>query len=885
MANQNLTVRDGLSVKTTVSSPAPALQGDINVNLGTNNLEYHNGTVVSDIATAVNTLTLTNKSMDAGSNTFTNLANASISASAAVAYSKLNLTTSIQNSDISVTAAIAYSKLNLTGNIVNADINAAAAIAYSKLSLTNSIVNSDIASAAAIAFTKLAALTASQVAVTTAGGVITTAATLSTTLGGTGQNLSASTGVLQVAAGTVSAANVSLTTQVSGILPLTSGGTNGNTQTQGFDNLSPATTKGDSIVYNGTHNVRLPVGTDGQIVVADSTQTNGIRYTTLQAGAKNYITYNNFENNATTGWSLGTAGTLTNAIPTGSPTFGSGASGNLSFSTTATNPLAGIYSGSLVSSAATTVGNMLATQAYSIDAEDQAKVLTFKFYYTIPSGVTNGNFSGTSSNSFGVAIYDVTNSVWLTSTANFGMVQSSGSGYVTGTCQTNATTASLRFVIYNANATAGAITLNVDDFYLGPQTAPMGPAMVDPVAYTPTFVGFGTVTSISMTYRRVGNYLEVYGNFIAGALTASLAKMSLPVGLSIDTSLSGASNQMAVGYATQSATGAGNTLSVITQPGSSTTDFYFSILAYTGVNPIIAGNANAIATGSVYTAIWARVPITGWSSNSIQSSDTDTRVVAATLTGTPASAVANAPIIFPTVSKDTHGSYSISTGQYTTPVTGYYQITCYVSTGAASNCSLDLYVNAVRQTPSISFIVTATGTGSGSTLVYSLAGQPIDVRCSSSTGTFGIYGNGLTIQRVSGPAIVQATESINMAYGMTTGTATTASTVVKYDTKQFDSHNDYSISTGLYTIPVSGKYRIYVVGECNATNNLYAVKNGTGVSYLTSILSGDIMSGSISVSCLAGDTLGVFTTGTSGTLGSIAASGFQNYLSIERIGN
>lgn len=43
----------------------------------------------------------------------------------------LNLT--IDNTKISATAAIAYSKLSLTGSIVNADINAAAAIAYSKL--------------------------------------------------------------------------------------------------------------------------------------------------------------------------------------------------------------------------------------------------------------------------------------------------------------------------------------------------------------------------------------------------------------------------------------------------------------------------------------------------------------------------------------------------------------------------------------------------------------------------------------------------------------------------------------------------------------------------------------------------------------------------------
>jgi hypothetical protein len=61
------------------------------------------------------------------------ITNAHISASAAIAYSKLNLGASIVNADIAAGAAIAYSKLNLALGIVNADISATAAIAGSKL--------------------------------------------------------------------------------------------------------------------------------------------------------------------------------------------------------------------------------------------------------------------------------------------------------------------------------------------------------------------------------------------------------------------------------------------------------------------------------------------------------------------------------------------------------------------------------------------------------------------------------------------------------------------------------------------------------------------------------------------------------------------------------
>ena len=167
-------------------------------------------------------------------------------------------------------------------------------------------------------------------------------------------------------------------------LSIANGGTGQTTATTAFGALSPLTTKGDTLTYS-TSNVRQAVPGDNGSLVPDSTQASGWRsasYTQNLNGkpVKNYIQYADFENNSTTGWSLGTVGTLTNGIPTGSPTFGSGASGNLSISVVSSGQLAGAYSLSYASSAATTQGNMFASSAYTIDAEDQAKVLTFKFY-------------------------------------------------------------------------------------------------------------------------------------------------------------------------------------------------------------------------------------------------------------------------------------------------------------------------------------------------------------------------------------------------------------------------------------------------------------------------------------------------------------------------
>jgi hypothetical protein len=67
--------------------------------------------------------------------------------------------------------------------LANANISASAAIAYSKLNLSASIVNADIASAAAIALNKLAAVTASRALVSDGSGFVSASSVTATELG------------------------------------------------------------------------------------------------------------------------------------------------------------------------------------------------------------------------------------------------------------------------------------------------------------------------------------------------------------------------------------------------------------------------------------------------------------------------------------------------------------------------------------------------------------------------------------------------------------------------------------------------------------------------------------------------------------------------------
>ena len=110
-------------------------------------------------------------------------------------------TSSIINSDVANSAAITYTKLNLSGSIVNTDISTAAAIAYAKLNLTNSVVNADIATTAAIARSKIATGTANQVIINDGTGTLSSEANLAVSRGGTGLGTLTS-GQLLVGAGT-----------------------------------------------------------------------------------------------------------------------------------------------------------------------------------------------------------------------------------------------------------------------------------------------------------------------------------------------------------------------------------------------------------------------------------------------------------------------------------------------------------------------------------------------------------------------------------------------------------------------------------------------------------------------------------------------------------
>jgi trimeric autotransporter adhesin len=85
---------------------------------------------------------------------------------------------------------------------------------------------------------------------------------------------------------------------VTGVVAIANGGTGQTTAITAFDALSPATTKGDLIVSDGTDNVRLAVGVNNYVLTADSTTATGIKWAVASGGSSNITAQGLWENNA-----------------------------------------------------------------------------------------------------------------------------------------------------------------------------------------------------------------------------------------------------------------------------------------------------------------------------------------------------------------------------------------------------------------------------------------------------------------------------------------------------------------------------------------------------------------------------------------------------------
>jgi hypothetical protein len=638
--------------------------------------------------------------------------------------------------------------------------------------------------------------------------------------------------------------------------------------------------------------------------------TSGALPTGLTAGTTYYavvLDANTFNLAATLGGAnINTSGTQsgTHTLRPQRPTTATPSAAPAStFSRSTSSPLRGTANGLLTKTAANSCGDA-AVVPFTIDSADEGKVLQVSFDY-LPSV----NFVPSS----GQVSSDSDVEAWIVDTGNSNnriplapMVLTGGSttkNTYKGTFQTATNSTTYQLVLIIASSNGNAWTMQVDNVQVGPQVTASGLAGNSWTAYIPTFTGLGSVSAISAFWRRVGDTIEVRGAGTVGTPTATAASVSLP-SVSIDTAkISTATNGQMVGEAMAAQTAAtaiygSNTAFVAFFDGADTSNIYFASAsgATSGTLTKMNGNSGNSPAGSRFEFKFS-APIAGWDTNTQMSTETDTRVVAAQigLTSSVTPAI-NATIKYDTVLKDSHGSYNATTGLYTVTVPGTYKVTV----NAEANGTAGIYVSkngtGVVYLMSISNALNQSGGATITCVTGDTIGIVTDTSRTFGAPVSGIYQNYLSIERQSGPAAIAATESVNASYNTGAGPNITGTVaVVPFTTKDYDSHNAYNTSTGLYTCPVPGKYRVSSLITVNMTlgtgSYILSVvyKNGVNTKRLqltagsgnSSFFSA---SGSATIQCLAGDTLAVYGFCSSGSQ-ALYADSSDNWICIERVGN
>lgn len=544
-------------------------------------------------------------------------------------------------------------------------------------------------------------------------------------------------------------------------------------------------------------------------------------------GPINMVVDGGFESGKTT-WSLqSTAGYVAGGMPQGTTTYVS------LMPLDNTSPLEGIYSLRYTTASTWTPGHVVMSDQLYISTAASGKTLTASFDYKILAGASNMNLSGTSANTLHVVIQDVTNSKWIQPTNPYG-INSTGSGFWSGTFQPDTTCTTFRICILTANAnTSGTTTVNFDNFYVGRNVASTGAVVTDWVSYTPTVVtNSGTMTNYTATgkWKRIGDTAKFVGDitFTGAAGTWSVVKVSLPSGMAMDTSkMWPTPTERILGKA--SFLDAGTTLygmGPVTY--NSTTNVTLSTTSANGATaPVLSMAVQGTVPFTWNTgdsiSFQFEAPISGWSSNVQLSSDAGNSYVLTDITATTQALTANVTnIVFSTVNKDTSGSFSSTT--FTVPSPGDYLVNLYGNFSA--NAGIDAYVNGVSKRRVLSS--GAAGTFGGSAvLINLLAGQAVTFR---SVTSLTLNAMEMTIQKVSNPQTIAASDTVAASYYLSANQGITAnSTRINYDTKIFD-YQGSSVTTGAswaYTAQLPGLYSVEVRDQVAASSTSYIVQTGS----------------------------------------------------------
>ncbi len=612
------------------------------------------------------------------------------------------------------------------------------------------------------------------------------------------------------------------------------------------------------------------------------------------------------------------------------PVDGTGGSPTVTITRSTATPLDGVASFLFTKDAANRQGEGFSGDVV-LQPDDATKMFTLSFDYQLTTGTYTGYQTPPLFSDLTVWVYDVTNSVMyqVMGYQLDGAISTTNQYSYQGQWQVPVGCLQARVIWFLGNTGAAAFTSRINNISFGRTQRVQGTIETPWQSFTPSsFGGFGVVTATDFKWRRVGTDMFILGNFTTGTVGATPALVSIPTGYSIDNSNVGFTSSIiyTTGLWTRNATTEANQGRILCDGASLGLGLVFGAatsMSAGGGGPFAGTTAAVSFASSQLIKVNAQIPILGWGTAGTLGQDADTRVVAAKYGCGACYVLAGNPAMqFSALSYDTHGAATYGTGvtfSYFVPVGGYYQYQVVVTSnnGQSVAGNGDLYrIFAYKNgTTFVGSLIGGWQNGSG-TLTFAIAGalgqgsgyfnsgDILSFRFQSDGASFAAspstLNNSVSINRLSGPAQVQASEIITARYSTNAGQSISNNTItiIDFEDVSYDDHG--CVTTGAswkFTAPRAGKVNVsaraqlasnagWAVGE-NAYLSVFknGVEFGRGPfdSPVTATIVVDL-SVEDEVNVLSGDTIDIRIFQLSGGSIALVTTNVLNYVCLNYVG-